>query len=819
MVGPVVLNADLRRLPYIAPKEEVEERRLTRYPLPQDGAAPPLPNAALAQVKSVVKGMLRSVPKMPSPLLTFDGINSTQSGCGCLPPDSDGDVGPNHYVNAVNSSFKIYDKSGNTLAGPTTFNSLFAPLTGTPCSNANDGDPYVLYDSIADRWVVSDFAFPAFPGTSFFQCIAVSQTSDPVSGGWFLYALQVDPANPTFLGDYPKFGLWPDAYYLTMNLFSGPTTFNGVRAYALDRASMITGGPTNAVGFTLSAADVGASYSFVASTFRTGDPPPAGEPEFVLAIDSPASGGVTLTQVHGRLFHVDFITPANSTFGVGANHAPNAEITVSGFIDAFTNTTTHLVPQSGTDTLGDKIMTPVAYQNLGGTESLWASQTVCTDTNCTGPTGVRWYQFDVTGGTFNTTPVQQQTWTNGDDGQWRWMPSIAVDQDGNAAIGYSTSSTTIFPGIRYAGRLAGDPLNDMGQGEATMTNGGGAQTSAFDRWGDYSYLSIDPADNMSFWHVNEYYTATSSASWSTRIGKFNFQGGGPTPTPTATPSGCTWSAGADLPGAGARFAGVFFPDNGKFYAMGGRDVNDVEFTHPFEYDPVGNSWTTKAASYPDGITNNMACSVLNDSGTDYIYCVGGSQFGTNLVTGRVFRYDPIADAITTVAGGDWPPGVNTLPGGWTVFSNKIYILGGFDNPPTGNSTDQIWEFTPGTNAWVLKGTTLPVALGYIPTATIGNLIYTGGGAIITAGTLTDDADSFVYDPTAKLANVYGKSVRGKTTEQDLGLNRPDLDEIGESHACFLSQPPCVRRRPAHAARAPRFAVDYSPPGSATSMCL
>src|SRR3984893_231438 len=280
----------------------------------------------------------------------------------------------------------------------------------------------------------------------------------------------------------------------TVNNFN--PNFVRVRAFALDRASMLTGGPANAIAFTVPLAGVGDSYSFVPATFRTGGPPPAGRDEMVLAIDSPATGGVALTQVHARFFHVDFGTPTNSTFGIGPNHTPNAEITVDPFVDAFTNSGTLLVPQSGTaqrlDTLGDKIMTPLVYQNRAGAESLWASGTVCTDTNCTGPTGVRWYQFDVTGGNFPATPVQQQTWTNGNDGLWRWMGSIAVDQNGNAAIGYSTSSTTIFPSIRYAGRLAGDPLNDLGQGEAIMTNGGGSQTNSSDRWGDNSMLTIDP---------------------------------------------------------------------------------------------------------------------------------------------------------------------------------------------------------------------------------------------------------------------------------------------------------------------------------------
>ena len=154
-----------------------------------------------------------------------------------------------------------------------------------------------------------------------------------------------------------------------------------------------------------------------------------------------------------------------------------------------------------------------------------------------GPTIIRWYQFNVTGGTFPATPVQQQDWSNGNDGLWRFMPSIAVDQNGNMAIAYSLSSPSMFPGIRYAGRLATDPLNDLGQGEATMFTGTGSQLGTNGRWGDYSYLSIDPADGISFWHTNEYYVTTSSFNWATRVGKFQFLAG-PTPTPTPTPS-CT----------------------------------------------------------------------------------------------------------------------------------------------------------------------------------------------------------------------------------------------------------------------------------------
>jgi Kelch motif len=763
MVGPVRTTTDVRHLPYIPNEGEIEERRLTRYAFPNSGPLPSAPAAPSSPwMQKLLKNIFRPVPTMPGPLLTFDGMNSSGpngTNCGCLPPDTDGDVGPDHYVEALNVAFRVFDKSGNALTPVTTFNTLFQDLVGTPCSGSNSGDPFVLYDHVADRWLISDFAFASLSGP-FYQCVAVSTSPDP-AGTYNLYAFQHEPSHSDWIGDYPKFAMWSDpqpggAYHFTVNLFDflPSVTFNGVRVFALDRASMLAGGPANAIAFTIGLAGVGDAYSLVPAYFRTGDSPPAGRDEMLLAVDATIPGA-TLTQVHGWLFHVDFANPGNSTIGLGADHTPNAEITVNPFVQAWTASTYLLVPQNGTsqklDTIGDKIMTPVVYQNRNGTESLWADQTTMLNFP-NGPTAVSWYQFDVTGGTFPATPVQQQEWTNGGDGLWRWMASIAVDADGNTAIGYSTSSPSIFAGIRYAGRLESDPPGNLGQGEAIMTNGGGAQTHPAGRWGDYTYTSIDPSDGMTFWHVNEYYTATSSASWATKIGKFNFVGGGasPTPSPTATPTSCSWSAGPDLPSVGTRLVGVFFPANGKFYAMGGRssDVAGNEFTHPFEYDPATNSWTTKSATYPDIQVNNMACGVLSDAGTPYIYCVGGSDVASQTTTGRVFRYDPVTDTLSSV-GDPWPPGAatTTLPGGFTVFNNELFILGGF-NIPGGNAITDIWEFDPATGAWMQKGATLPVPLGYIPTTTIGSLIYTGGGTDITGGVLTDTTNSFVYDPVA-----------------------------------------------------------------------
>ena len=545
MVGPAVMNTDLRNLPYVPPSVEIEGPRLTRYPFPLSGRPGKSETSAFSQ--SLLEKILTPIPNMPPPLLTFDGTDRPTSGCNCRPPDTNGDVGPNHYLQTVNTGFRVFDKSGTPLTPFITYNSFFTPLgTGNPCgNNQNDGDPFAFYDQVADRWVVSDFAFPGFPGPGpFYQCIGVSQTPDPVAGPWNLYALLVDPVN---LNDYPKMALWNNpqpggAYFLTQNLFNGTSqAFAGVSVFALDRGSMLTGGPANAISFMIPPGNpgLGDSYSLVAATFRTGSPPPAGEDEFLLDVDSPSTGGVALTQVKGWKFHVDFVTPANSTLGIGPSHAPNALITVNPFVDAFTNTTSNLVPQQGVaallDTLGDKIMTPVVYQNRGGTESLRADQTIILNYP-NGPTAVRWYQFNVTGGNFPATAAQQQDWTNGNDGLWRFMPSIAVDANGNMAIGYSVSSGSIFPNISYAGRFASDPPNNLGQGEAIMINGTGSQTSASGRWGDYSMTTLD-TDGVSFWHTNEYYITTGS-SWNTEVGKFTFPATPrsiPTPRPRPTP--------------------------------------------------------------------------------------------------------------------------------------------------------------------------------------------------------------------------------------------------------------------------------------------
>jgi N-acetylneuraminic acid mutarotase len=274
-------------------------------------------------------------------------------------------------------------------------------------------------------------------------------------------------------------------------------------------------------------------------------------------------------------------------------------------------------------------------------------------------------------------------------------------------------------------------------------------------------------------------------------GKPDYVVNGATPTPTP----CIWQNGQDLPSVGARSVGVFYSGDfnhsrspspmdfpgvlgatptpvpvppGKFYAMGGRssDTAGSDFTHPFEYTPLLNSWATKSATYPDNQVSDMACGALEVNGGRYIYCVGGSAAGGTTATDRVFRYDPVTDTIVTI-GAPWPGAMGTiLPGGFAVFDNKLYILGGF-NINVG-MVDTIWEFTPSPAGWVQKSAHLPTALGYIPTATLGTLIATGGGSTWDGTALHDSTFSFSYDPVADQVHTIASIPRA--TGETRGLS-------------------------------------------------
>jgi hypothetical protein len=442
-----------------------------------------------------------ATPNMPSPTLNFDGVPFPGVACNCAPPDTNGEVGATQYVQDVNVGFQVFNKStGASVFGPVDIATLWQTLGGT-CFNFGDGDPLVLYDQLANRWVITQFAGSSVPTD---ECIAVSTTSD-ATGSYNAYDYNL--GNDFF--DYPKFGVWPDAYYMSMNVFdSSGTAFLGVQPFAFDRAAMLAGAPDPAfVTFRRTPFFDPSADPFMPADVDGTNPPPPGAPNPFL------TEGVGATWPLYR-FHVDFSTPANSTFALAASLSPAPYTTLCpGFVCS-------RVPQQGSpdqlDTLGDRGMFRNAYRNFGGGREVLVSNI---SVSSGGVAGIRWFELaNVTSG----TPMFVQQSTYQPDTTYRWMGSTAMDGVGDVALGFSASSSAIHPEIRYAGRLASDPANQLSQGETTLFSGAGSQTGSRNRWGDYSDMTVDPVDDCTFWYTNEYYSTTSEFNWRTRIGSFKF---------------------------------------------------------------------------------------------------------------------------------------------------------------------------------------------------------------------------------------------------------------------------------------------------------
>ena len=465
-----------------------------------------------ATVPGVVDGVVQATlpaPLVPATATNFDGMGNGFSGpqgtftVNSAPPDTNGDVGPNHYVQIVNTDLAVFSKTGTVLFGPVPINTLWSGFGGL-CQSDNDGDPTVKYDRISDRWIISQFAVTGANGgsTPFLQCVAVSQTGDP-TGAYFRYSFSYAD-----FPDYPKLGVWPDAYYETFNMFAGGTTFSGGQVCAYDRTKMLTG-----LAATQQCFNVGTTFGGLLPSDLDGSRlPPAGSPNYVVAL------GATNTQLATWKFHVDWTTPASSTLS-----GPTA-LTTSAYTLPCGGTGGTCVPQSGTaqqlDTLGDRLMYRLAYRNFGDHEALVVNHSVTAGSSL----GVRWYELRTTAGTLSL--FQQGTYAP--DASYRWMGSIAQDQAGNMGLGFSTSSSSLHPAIAYTGRLAGDAAGVMTQGEATIVAGAGSQTGSLTRWGDYSAMAVDPIDDCTFWFTSEYIPANGSFNWKTRIASFKFPGCGGT---------------------------------------------------------------------------------------------------------------------------------------------------------------------------------------------------------------------------------------------------------------------------------------------------
>ena len=437
--------------------------------------------------------------------LNFKGVVSA-NGYPC--PDANGAVGVTQYVQWVNTRFAVYSKtSGTKLLGPMEGSTLWQGFGGAcdpnanPGAGSNQGDIIAQYDKAAGRWVMTHHA--QMPGNPFYQCVAVSTTSD-ATGIWNRYAFRLNLGSD--LPDYPKLGVWSDAYYMSWDVQAVPG-FQSVfeMVCALDRNAMLSGASATSVCFHTP----DATYIVLLPSDLDGQTaPPTGSPEYYLSLD-PNRASLDMWQ-----FHVDFGTPSNSTF-TGPTNIP-----VAPFTPACPSRSGVCIPQLGTtqvlDSLSDRLMYRLAYRNFGSHESLVVAHSVNPPTSAYA--GIRWYEIRSP----ETTPVVYQQGTySPNDGTSRWLPSIAMDKVGDIAVGYSVSSSSIYPGIRYTGRVPTDALNTLA-GESTIITGTGAQTTGNNRWGDYSALSVDPLNDCAFWYTNEYYVTSGTKNWFTRIASFKF---------------------------------------------------------------------------------------------------------------------------------------------------------------------------------------------------------------------------------------------------------------------------------------------------------
>jgi hypothetical protein len=517
-----------------------------RGPAVEDGAATSGYRKPTLQARSAATESAH----IPGTIANFEGISNQDNfnlfGFRVNPPDPVGDVGPNHYVEMVNLAFAVYDKQGNLLLGPLDTGTLWSNFPVEDCTDPS-GDPIVLYDQLVDRWILSQFTTR---GPKYYDCVAISMTGDP-TGAYYRYAFitQPDPELPggTFFPDYPKYGVWTDSYLMTTRDFGDQTGY-GISVYALEKNKMLAGNPkARAVQFFLDSNVVplelmgdGLLPADIDGTRRPIDRAAA---PIVGTQDDNAFYGATSDRLNVWELWVQWKANPEASLTL------KTQLPVASFDSIFPcGVVAGTLPPSSRDCLPQPGITNgsqyldilsyrqrpthrLAYRNFGKYERLVTTQSV---EAAAGGAGMRWYEIQRE---YNPKPdayaVHQQgtyagpaaTW----DGVHRWMGSVAQDKMGNTALGYSVvDGTSVFPGIRYTGRLAGDTLGQMTLGEGTIISGTGVQRTTNSRWGDYTSMNVDPVDDCTFWYVNEYYTLagqnSSTAGWQTRIASFKLPG-------------------------------------------------------------------------------------------------------------------------------------------------------------------------------------------------------------------------------------------------------------------------------------------------------
>lgn len=584
-------DGDVRSLPDRPVRKR--ERPEREGPQAQPVELPRAGNAPSAPTGDIPVGPAAAAPATSA---SFEGLDFNTWGQG-HPPDTNGDVGPNHYIQSINSSIGIYNKvTGAQIAAFTLDAFMSQGNFGNLCDTDNFGDPVVLYDTFEDRWVITDFAFQVDgsgnvvnpPGA--FECFAVSKTGDPVAGGWNFYSINTTGG----LGDYPKLGIWPDGLYMSVNMFdyAASGSFQNVRLYALNKAQMYAGAPSvQTVVFDMPAGE----FTVLPANARlqTGTPP-AGAPNYFASVWN------YLNVVGVWKFQVNWSSISTSTLS-----GPFNSVSPSNWSQLVVSPQPFgTVPSPGNrlDTLYPRLMMQNQYSNISGVESLWNSHTVGASGTSSSRASVRYYEVRVTGGAVSGSTTQAFTHSPADTLN-RFMPSVAVDRAGNMAIGYSTTNSSTMPAIKYAGRLAGDALNSLPQTETTMIQGLGTQSgncggSSCMRWGDYSTMTLDP-DGCTFWFTTEYYPVTG-LNHHTRIGAFSY--------PSCSPIGLGAIQGTVKTSA-------LVPIAGATVMLGSRSTTtDASGNYAFPDLPAG-TYPTLTASFAGYGSSTFSTVVVNSGST------------------------------------------------------------------------------------------------------------------------------------------------------------------------------------------------------------
>lgn len=487
------LTPPLRSLPVLTPEQfrAMEESWDERNEELQNRSYPYSSTALPKGSDPVWQREMGSSYSSRGPILNFAG-----QPCPYYPADPNGTSGPLYYMQTINTVYAIYDKTdGSLVAGPTDMNELFSGMPGSTC---NDGDPLVLYDEQADRWLAVEFSICAANDR---MLVAVSQTNDP-TGSWYKYSFDVAD-----MPDYEKFGIWPDGYYMGTNNSSG----NDI--YVFERQQMLIGGPAQFVGFDNPWRPASIDgFMCVPPLDNDGPAAPAGAPGLFITISDDAIGGGS-DQLWIYELAANWSNTNSSTF------SRVQQVDVPPFDSNFGNSWDN-ISQPGTsqklDAIPMVVMNRPQYRNFGTYETIVCCHTV--DLDNTDHAGIRWYELRRTGGNWNI----RQTGTYGPDSDSRWMGSIALNGQNEIALGYSIASTSEYPGIRYCGQSSAAYALANGEldiAEAVIQTGTHSQTGS-NRWGDYTDMSVDPDNDHTFWYTNQY--IGNNGSRQTRIASFEF---------------------------------------------------------------------------------------------------------------------------------------------------------------------------------------------------------------------------------------------------------------------------------------------------------